>query len=268
MSGFPLRELNIYPIKSCRALALTKMSISMAGPVGDRQWMLVDEQGVFLSQRKWPKLASIEVHFDGKTLSVGIGKQFFVVPFSSNISRPISAKIWEDIVEAALEPDLFSQAFAQYLGIPCRLARYTDRSQRRLPSADREDWKPEVRFSDSRPLSLINLKSLELLNSHLGDKAVPVNRFRGNVVFEGSEAFAEDQWQRIRLGSVVFSNPKKCSRCQMININQQDGVVQGPEPLKTLAGFRRDGNKVPFGMLWIPENAGEISLEDRIEVLE
>ncbi|MNL46853.1 hypothetical protein D3C87_1696020 [compost metagenome] len=54
----------------------------------------------------------------------------------------------------------------------------------------------------------------------------------------------------------------------MITIDQGTGEPQGPEPLKTLATYRRDGKDVNFGTLWIPENAGQITAGDEIQVLE
>lgn len=262
----PLRELNIYPIKSCRGLGLTKLTVTSSGPVGDRMWMLVDDNGQFLSQRTLPKMATLETHFDGKALTIGFNKQFFVVPPSSG-SRQIEVKIWNDTVPAALEADLYSQAISQYLGMSCRLVRYTDVSQRKLAS-DNESWAPEVRFADQRPLLLVNLKSLADLNGRLpAGAAVPISRFRANIVCEGGESFVEESWKRIRIGEVVFSNPKKASRCKIITLDQTTGDAQGPEPLKTLAEYRREGIKVNFGVLWTPENAGVISLEDFVEVL-
>ena len=94
-----------------------------------------------------------------------------------------------------------------------------------------------------------------------------MNRFRPNVVFQGRAAYEEDAWSRIRIGDVLFSQPKKCSRCKIITIDQVTGLSSGPEPLKTLSAYRRDGNKVNFGVLWIPENAGTIKRGDSLEVL-
>lgn len=261
-----LQELNIYPVKSCQGQGLKEMTITSEGPEGDRQWMLIDEQGTFITQRTVPKLATVQVHLNDSGLSIGIGKQFFVVPKNNSFKRGVRIKVWNDEFDAALEPDLFSQALSQYLGINCRLVRYAPFSQRKVPTTMAGEWQPEVRFADGRPLLLLNTKSLEDLNSKLA-QPVGMGRFRGNIVYTGDQAFEEDQWTRIRIGEVVFSQPKKCSRCKIITIDQQTGVSEGAEPLKTLSSYRRDGNKVNFGVLWIPENPGKIRLTDKIEVL-
>lgn len=261
-----VQELNIYPIKSCQGQALKEMTIASEGPEGDRQWMLIDEQGTFLSQRSVPKMATVQVLLNDQGLSLGLGKQFFVVPKNNSFRRGVRIKVWNDEFDAALEPDLFSQALSQYLGVNCRLVRYAPFSQRKMPSTQAGEWQPEVRFADSRPLLLVNTKSLEDLNSKL-DQPVGMDRFRANIVFVGTRAFEEDSWSRVRIGEVVFSQPKKCSRCKIITINQQTGESADGEPLKTLSTYRREDNKVNFGVLWIPENSGKIRPSDKIEVL-
>jgi uncharacterized protein YcbX len=47
-----ITELNIYPVKSCQGQSQKQMTVTREGPEGDRQWMLVDEQGEFLAKEK------------------------------------------------------------------------------------------------------------------------------------------------------------------------------------------------------------------------
>jgi len=251
-----ISELNIYPIKSCQGQSMKEFQVFKDGPEGDRQWMLIDENGDFITQRKYPKLATVQVLWNEQGLSLGLGKQFFVVPKTNSMQRKISATIWKDQVEVALEPDLFSQALSQYLGVNVRLVRCAPYTMR----------EPGVRFPDSLPLLLLNTQSLQELNSRL-DSPVGMERFRGNIVFEGAAAYEEDTWSRIRIGEVTFSKPKKSARCTVITIDQKTGTNTGPEPLKTLAGYRRDGKDVQFGVLWIPENAGLVRLGDSLEIM-
>lgn len=261
-----IEELCIYPIKSARAQKLNQMTITHEGPLGDRQWMLVDETGKFVTQRTLPKLATVEVFYDDAALTVGFQKMFFKISTRNSFQRQVKVQIWNDTVDAALEPDLYSQALSQYLGANLRLVRYAPFSQRRVLSHSM-DWKPEVRFADARPVHLINLKSLEDLNSRLAEP-VGVDRFRGNLIYSGEVPFEEEQWKKIRVGEVVFSQPKRCSRCTITTIDQSTGDRTGVEPLKTLSGYRRDGKDVFFGTLWIPENTGVVRKGDAVEVLE
>ncbi|WP_413612273.1 MOSC domain-containing protein [Bdellovibrio sp. HCB-110] len=266
IKNMKIEELYIYPIKSARSQSLKEMKITIEGPEGDRQWMLVDETGKFISQRTLPKLATVEVFHEEAALTIGFQKMFFKISKNNSFQRKVKVQVWNDSFEAALEPDLYSQALSQYLGVNCRLVRYAPYSQRRVRSLSM-DWKPEVRFADGRPLQLVNLKSLEELNSRLATP-VSIDRFRANIVFSGNTPYEEEQWKRIRIGEVVFSQPKKCSRCTIITIDQKTGEPFGPEPLKTLATYRRDGKDVFFGTLWIPENTGIIKKSDTVEILE
>jgi len=261
-----VQDLFIYPLKSARAQSVPEMKITQEGPEGDRQWMLIDENGKFISQRTLPKLATVEVFLDEAALTVGFQKMFFKISRNNSFQRKVSVKVWNDSFEAALEPDLYSQALSQYLGVNCRLVRYAPYSQRRVRSLT-EEWKPEVRFADARPLQLLNTKSLEELNGRL---AVPVgpDRFRANILFAGSAPYEEETWKRVRIGDVVFSQPKRCARCTIVTIDQASGAPSGPEPLKTLAGYRREGKDVFFGTLWIPENTGVVRRGDVLEILE
>lgn len=262
-----VQELHIYPIKSARGQKMKSFEMTSEGPKGDRQWMLVDESGRFLSQRTFPKIASIETFLEAEALTVGLGKMFFKISTKNNFQRKATVQIWNDSVEAALEPDLYSQGISQYLGTSCRLMRYAPYSQRRVRSMDEETWKPEVRFADGRPILLTTQQSLQDLNSRL-NTPVPMNRFRPNIVVDGENPYDEDQWQRIKIGSVVFSQPKASVRCMIINIDQMTGESQGPEPLKTLATYRRAERGVTFGTLWIPENEGLINEGDSLQVLK
>lgn len=262
-----VEELHIYPIKSARGQKVPQFEMTQEGPAGDREWMLIDDEGKFLSQRSFPKMATIETFYEPSALTVGLGKMFFKISTKNSFQRKVPVRVWNDSFEAALEPDLYSQGIAQYLGTSCRLARYAPYSQRHVGKVLSEDWNPEVRFADGRPLLLTNTKSLEDLNSKLGTP-VPMNRFRPNVVISGKQAFEEDQWKKIRIGDVTFSQPKGSARCNVINIDQQTGMPSGPDPLKTLSTFRKMDRGVFFGVLWIPENTGVIREGDSVQVLE
>ncbi|HWU42477.1 MAG TPA: MOSC N-terminal beta barrel domain-containing protein [Bdellovibrio sp.] len=261
-----IEELCIYPIKSARAQNLREMKITHEGPEGDRQWMLVDDNGKFISQRTMPRLATVEVFNEGDALTLGLGKMYFKISKNNSFQRRVTVSVWNDSFEAALEPDLYSQALSQHLGVSCRLVRYAPYSKR-LVKSQNSQWQPEVRFADGRPLQILNLKSLEDLNTRL-QEPVMADRFRANIIYQGEAAFEEETWKRVRIGDVIFSQPKNCTRCTIITIDQAAGVLRGPEPLKTLASYRRQPEGVCFGTLWIPENEGVIRLTDRLEVLE
>ena len=129
-----------------------------------------------------------------------------------------------------------------------------------------------VSFADGYPVLLIGEESLTDLNARL-TMPVPMNRFRPNLVVSGADAFAEDGWKQIKIGSAVCHLVKPCARCVMTTIDQISGVKQGIEPLKTLASYRVPKRsvkqKILFGQNLIAENVGEIlNIGDRIEIIE
>ncbi len=130
----------------------------------------------------------------------------------------------------------------------------------------------EVSFADAYPFLLIGVNSLADLNSRL-EKKIPMNRFRPNFVVSGTEAFAEDNWKKIRIGSTIFHLVKPCARCVITTIDQESGISDGKEPLKTLAQYRMlkrsIKKKILFGQNLIAENAGEVvRVGDKIEIIE
>jgi uncharacterized protein YcbX len=114
---------------------------------------------------------------------------------------------------------------------------------------------------------LISQASLDDLNSRL-ETPVPMNRFRPNLVVQGCEAFAEDNWQRVRIGSVEFAVAKPCSRCVMPSIDQAT-AAKDSEVLQVLAGYRRgDDRQVYFGQNLVYSGTGKLSVGDTLEILK
>ena len=121
-------------------------------------------------------------------------------------------------------------------------------------------------FADGYPLLLTSEASLADLNRRM-DRALPMDRFRANLVIDGEVPFAEDEWARIRVGSTKFRVVKPCARCVVTTTDQRTGA-RGPEPLRTLASFRNAGGKVLFGENLIHDGPGPVRLGDPVEVLE
>jgi uncharacterized protein YcbX len=129
-----------------------------------------------------------------------------------------------------------------------------------------------VGFADAFPGLLLTEASWADLNDRLrerGEEPVPLDRFRPNLVVAGAAAFAEDAWSRVRIGPVMFRSAGPCARCAVTTTDQAT-AGRGPEPLRTLAGYRRDGRRpgdVNFGQNVIPEGeAGVIRVGDPVTV--
>ena len=255
-------EINVYPIKSLRGSKATAALVCRYGLEHDRQWMLVDAASNMITQRECPRLATLVPSVEPHRLRV-------TVPGSEDISVPLDARGWSDehaTVDifgheyvGAVAIDSVNRSFSEASGVECKLLWIR---------SDIFRTKTEVAFHDTSPIHVIGQASLDELNRRL-TTPLPMNRFRPNLVIAGSKAFEEDTWERISIGATVLRAVKQCERCVIPTVDQAEGQFRGPEPLKTLATFRRKGQNVTFGAYYRPEQAGaRIHAGDEVRVLE
>ncbi|WP_205502981.1 MOSC domain-containing protein [Rufibacter psychrotolerans] len=268
MSTLVLSEIYIYPIKSLGGISLTSAEVEERGLRYDRRWMLIDESGVFLTQRKLAEMALLQVALTPEGLLVTHKTKDLaplVVPYETHSTRSTLVTVWEDICFAYLVSNEANAWFSQALGIPCRLVYMPDNSIRLIdPNYAKHNEK--VSFADGYPFLVIGQESLNDLNGRL-EQPVPMNRFRPTFVFTGGTPYAEEKWKTFKIGDVLFYGAKPCGRCNVTTIDQSTAQA-GQEPLKTLATYRTQGNKVIFGMNLIGLSTGTVSVGDSITVME
>ena len=119
-----------------------------------------------------------------------------------------------------------------------------------------------VGFADAYPVLLATRASLADLNARL-EAPIPMNRFRPNLVIDGGDAFEEERHAGVRVGATYFRMPKRCSRCNVTLVDQATGLA-GKEPLRTLATYRTENNKVYFAQNLIPDADGTIAVGDEV----
>jgi hypothetical protein len=255
-----LAGLFVYPVKSCRGVALDSARLAAAGLENDREWLVVTPGGRFLTQREAPRLACVDIALDGQALRMSSsGAGAVVVPHDVPGER-VEVKIWDDCCAAFDQGDEVAAWLAALLGREVRLVRF-DPAHRR-PS-DRA-WTGEVdalnRFTDGFPLLAIGRASLDDLNVRL-PAPLPMDRFRPNLVFEGLEPYGEDDVFEFVTDGVRLRTAKPCTRCVITTTDQQTGRVTGEEPLRTLKTYRWDRalHGVAFGQnVVVAEGAGEV----------
>ena len=260
-----LSEINIYPVKSTKGISLQTARVENRGIQFDRRWMVVDNEGVFISQREAPRLALISIEIGAMDLIVNApGSRSLSIPTGARNSERVSVRVWDDLVSAVSMGGDAASWFSDFLGIPCRLVYMPEETHRRVEPeyATNNDI---VSFADAFPLLLISQASLDDLNSRLAEP-VPMNRFRPNLVVEGCTAFEEDRWKGIRVGEIVFRVVKPCSRCVTTTVNQATGV-RGKEPLATLSQYRKINGNVYFGQNIIPAATGRLRVGDQVEII-
>ena len=234
-------SLHVYPVKSCRGIDVDSFRVTETGPEWDRRWMIVTaDVGRFISQRSHPAMARIAVAIAGGNLRLsGDDIEPLVLPLDhGGEARRVS--VWKDEclgVDAGVDA---ADWLAATLGEPLRLVRI-DPSVPRLANPEFAGPDPHpVSFADAYPFLMISRASLAELNRRLPD-AIPMARFRPNVVIDGVAAHAEDAMTRFRFGSVVLRGVKHCTRCPITTTDQQTGARHPrPEPLRTLGTYRHD----------------------------
>jgi uncharacterized protein YcbX len=263
-----LVDIRRYPVKGLRGRSLPEAEVERIGFAGDRRWMIVDEQGKFLTQRQHPKLAQVGVFPSSTGVSLSHAALGVIdISFPDERAPIIMAVIWRDTVPARLaEPA--GAYLSEFLQKPVRLVYLHEPAARPVnPAFGRPE--DRVSFADAFPMLLTSTASLDDLNRRLG-APVSMDRFRPSLVIEGAPAWAEDTWRRVRIGGLEFRIVKPCGRCAVPTLDPMTGeALAGNEPIGTLASFHRaaDG-EVIFGQNAIPDEIGALRLGDAVEVLE
>lgn len=255
-----------YPVKSLRGMACERLRIGPRGPERDRQWLLVDSDGRFLTQRQLPRMALIDVELDADELVLNApGMSTLRLPLAGSGEEAIPVKVWSDECEGEPVGVAADRWLSGFLDVDCRLVRFPDAATRQV---DLEYAQPgdQVGFADGFPLLLIAQASLDGLNDRLSTP-VDMRRFRPNLVIDGAVPHAEDHWRRLRIGEMDFEVVKPCSRCPIPGIDP-DTAERSAEVLQVLADYRRGGdNKVYFGQNVLHRGAGELHIGQAVEVL-
>nr|WP_255429093.1 MOSC N-terminal beta barrel domain-containing protein [Saccharibacter sp. 17.LH.SD] len=263
VSRVRVSSLHIYPVKSLAQVDCESLHLDPWGPEGDRRWMVVDEGGTFITQRTNPDMARIKavLSSDGVRLKEGD----FSITVKIPVKRERRVRVWKSEVLACDAGEEAASWLTERLKRSCRLV-YMDQ-----PAEARKQHYQGVNyvnsFADGFPVLLCTEASLGDLNRRLAD-AVPMERFRPNIVIAGSRAWEEDGWRRLMIGETILRIMKPSSRCVTITVDQQEGKIPVVgQPLKTLGQFRRQEDGIIFGQNVLIERPGRIAVGDEVTLL-
>lgn len=262
-----LTSLHIHPIKSCASLAVGEATVRPRGLEHDRRWMVIDENGRFLTGRQLPSLVLLRAlpRGDGLALEAPDMPTLAVARPPADAPRA-QVQVWKDTVDAAFAGEDAERWLTRYLQRPARLV-YMDAGAVRPVRPDYARPGDVVSFADAFPLLAISQASLDHLNEKL-DTPVPMERFRPNLVIDGCPPHAEDGWKRVRIGAVEFDAAKPCTRCVFTTVDTGRGAFDpSGEPLDTLKTYRRGPSGITFGMTLIPRGSGTLRVGDAVTVL-
>ncbi len=259
-----LASIRIYPVKSLGGIEVESAVVEGPGLRDDRRWMVVDPDGLFLTRREVPAMFGVSVKPEGEGFRLAAGGRGSAwIPRVAAPGESAPVRVWKDEVVAVSGPSEADAWVSEALGRRCRLVH--------LPSVSRRAVDPRygqpgdtVSFADGYPLLLASASSLADVERRVG-RTLSMDRFRPNLVVDGSPAFAEDDWRRLSVGAVRFDGVKPCKRCVVVDTDPVDGR-RSDGVLRALAAFRRWGGGVRFGVNLVPRGPGEVRVGDDVVI--
>ncbi|HEY7889899.1 MAG TPA: MOSC N-terminal beta barrel domain-containing protein [Steroidobacteraceae bacterium] len=238
MSSVRVQELNVYPVKSMRGIPKARLRLSATGFEWDRHWMVVRADGMFLTQRTHPSLARIATELsDEELILTSEGSEPLLLPLAAQgPGRPV--RIWKDTCEGLDQGDEVAAWVSRVVAEPVRVVRTPAIPGRSAHPGYAGTTPSPLAFPDGYPVLVCNRASLDDLNRRLPE-ALPMDRFRPNLVLEGLPPFAEDRIASLEIGQVGLTLVKPCTRCIMPSTDQRTGI-RGFDPLPVLRTFRFD----------------------------
>ena len=273
-----IARLFVYPVKSCAGIEVQQALLTDTGLDLDRAWMVVDAEGMFVTQRTLPRMALIRPQLKGDEMVLRAPGMLALHVAIDAVEALAKVTVWRDTVPAWDMGAVAAQWFTDFLGQPCRLVRF-DPEYRRLSSME---WTGGVeapnQFSDGFPLLLASQASMDELNVRLqaaghaaagieqalgklsaNHRAVLVTRRSGgglqtSLVLAGVDAHDEDRVDLVRVdaqeGEIHLQPVKPCSRCPIPDIDPAT-AESNPSVGDTLRTYRKDqrlDGAITFGM--------------------
>ncbi|MES2951205.1 MAG: MOSC N-terminal beta barrel domain-containing protein [Pseudomonadota bacterium] len=258
-----IARLFIYPIKSCAGIELPQARLTDTGLARDRQFMLVDAQGRFLSQRELSRMALIRPEIEGRLLRVqapGMALLSLAFDAPAEAATVLPVQLWGHnmpALDAGAEAAAWFSAFLGQAGL--RLVRF-DPSHRRASDTEWTGGDTALNlFSDGFPLLVLSQSALDGLNRRLlaqGQPEAQLQRFRPNIVIDGVPEHEEDLATELLLPDEDGNEPtrlrlvKPCPRCPIPNIDP-GSAHSTPHVIDCLNTYRQDprvNGAVSFGM--------------------
>jgi uncharacterized protein YcbX len=231
-----LTGLFVYPVKSMRGIPYPQVRLRATGLEWDRQWMVVDAKGTFLSQRTHPRLARIVPEITADALVLRAPEEPPLrVPLTTT-GNQVSVRVWKDSCMGVEQGSAAHEWVSRCLGRQVRLVRVAPDMQRNASREFAGTTPAPLGFPDGYPMLVCNEASLEDLNQRLGE-ALPMERFRPNIVIAGLPAWAEDHIDTLTVGSVTLRLVKPCLRCAIPSLDHRTGEPS-IDPLPVLRKFR------------------------------
>lgn len=265
-----ISALSVYPVKSCRGIPLTEATVGRMGIQYDRQWMIVDEHGMFVAQRSdgvgiaVPSLCLVCTTIaDGVLRLTAPEMPPMALPLTGVDGPEVSVRVWNTqtigIDQGNDAADWVNTFIARERPGKYRLVRMPDAAQR---SPKRGEG--SLAYGDAYSFLIVSSASLADLNSRLATP-LPMNRFRPNIVLDGCTPYQEDHLDALTVSGIRFYGTTLCLRCAITTTDQMTGE-RSKEPLRTLATYRRTHEGVVFARNYNHSGTGTLRVGDPVQV--
>jgi uncharacterized protein len=282
-------RIRVYPVKSFGGVDVGSAEVLPWGLAADRRWGVIDARGEPMTGSICNALLGLTAEplaDGGVLLSSGGGGLGSII--GAGVSGPFGADGEGGGGGDALRVDppthaapipvghsrqgtalpagaMADEWLSGHLGTAVRLVWQPDPRARAVNPAHGGLPGESLSLADAGPLLLTSEASLARLDEWTGSQtpALDMLRFRPNVVVDGHEPFAEDEWPFVELGDVRFRVAEVCDRCVVTTIDPTT-IARGPEPIRTLSKHRKWDGKTWFGIRLIPETSGAITVGDTV----
>lgn len=242
-----ISDLFVYPVKSCAGVRMNEVAVVPTGFEFDRNWMVVDAEGAFVTQREHPTLALVTPHIENGGVTLSTPDMESLRLSANGGGEPVTITLFGEKHGAVSTSAAADDWFGKYLGAPFRLVKCDPRMLRQGGVQYPERDAAPTSFADNYGILVISQASHAALNQKL-PQAVPMNRFRPNIVVTGIEEHDEDYFTHARCGEVALRFVNPCFRCSLTSIDQQS-AMPGLDVLPVLSTYRYDeaAKGVKFG---------------------
>lgn len=254
-----IAQLMIYPVKSCAGVAVAEAVLQETGLQWDRHWMVVDADGLFVSQRECARMALVRPQIEADSLLLHApGMPELRVPLQAR-GATLRVQVWDDVVDALDTGPEAAQWLQAFLGAPAqRLVCFDPAARRACSTKWTGGLAASTQFADGYPVLVTTDSAMDELNTRLAamdHPAVGMARFRPNVVLSGLLPHDEDHLVPLEVledGTAVagLQLVKPCARCPIPNIDPATAESH-PGVGDALQAYRQDARvngAITFGM--------------------
>lgn len=246
-------HLGFASVKGTRHLARDELRLDERGPIGDRDFVVVDVERRKIQRTLSNRtLVAVQARWDGEILELELPSGERVTAPAPLSGETVTCEYWGRSVAHVLTHGPHSALLSAHLGKPVRLAA-----------------SPRNGAVYGAPVSILTTASLRDLGERTGrtDLLETVARFRMTMTVDAGETpYVEDGWfgRELKVGDAVVRVRGAVARCGQIDMEPATGAKDG-SLLKALAGYRPDTGGEPwFGVDAEVVVPGRIALGDQV----